>query len=926
MAVCTDPVSARSQRQKFAGRDVSRLLADPGEMTLKVSGSAKEEARVVQIRSAKCTVGSAAGCTLRVRGAGVGRLACWILRGPAGAVVRRLHGPVTLNGGQFEESALKNGDRLRIGGVELEVVDCHQPSQPQAPLFPAPRPMVDTTELETKLAESLATIHRLEAESRQGFQSSIVAADRADQLRTALAAAHEQLEDTCRDLTGAQETIVVQSGTIEAQKREIENQQREIEAIKAELSKLGDGKSASQVEEARRETAAAVRQCAATGAELAQVRSEMAKDQVRWDEERRQYELRLEQRTAEIEALRNVASGQEGAMTVVFGKDGKSSGQTAELEAQIKTLKESEIQSLRLIEADQAAIKGKLELLQYEFECKCNELKAAQDRVTATEQQLAASGDLASRAQQLAQREEGLVEREKLLGAAEQRIDEERGALATQLEQLRTQAEQITADRQKVTQDLDEAGKAREQLELDRLQLTNDRAQVEQDRLRLEQDRAQLEQDRARFEQDRTQIEQNRMQVTECEAKQEALEERELQLESQVADLAEQVAAASARAIELDAHREQLTALQTSLDERGLSLQRQQDELEVRSAELEAKTAELNSLRDEVNAQSSAARGEESRGGVEPAGEATNEESRPQSVVVTSAWQSPEELQQESVENAVDHAEPAEGSGADGNESANVDSVLSRLVKSGLWRGGEAADAGSETGEEASEAPVSQTMVFSEPMAGATASLANQEQAGPQRPPRPAQAHGDDEESIESYMDRLMKRVRGDSTPLASKLNPIAKPAEEATPQSVATPAATTEEPTEEAEEAGEYSPRRTAPEISNMTAMRELANSAARSAIDKHVRKHTGKQVTGKLFGACLTVGTSLMLAYWAWKAQSLPAAVAAAIGSCIGLYWTFAAVRRLFNLMRLNRPQEDQPAAVAGAGEQSAAAEITP
>jgi hypothetical protein len=102
--------------------------------------------------------------------------------------------------------------------------------------------------LERKLAEAAVTIQRLEAESRQGFQSSIVAADRADQLRNALAAAHEQLEDTCRDLTGAQETIVVQSGTIESQKREIENQQREIEAIKAELSKLGDGKSAAQVE------------------------------------------------------------------------------------------------------------------------------------------------------------------------------------------------------------------------------------------------------------------------------------------------------------------------------------------------------------------------------------------------------------------------------------------------------------------------------------------------------------------------------------------------------------------------------------------------------------------------------------------------------------------------------------------------------
>ena len=620
---------------------MSRFLADPGKITLKVSGSGKEEARLVQIRSAKCTVGSAVGCTLRVRGAGVGPLACWILRGPAGAVVRRLHGPVTLNGGQFEESALKNGDRLRIGGVELEVVDCNQPTQQPVPLFLAPPPpSVDTSELEAKLAEAMANVQRLEVESRQGFQSSIVAADRADQLRNALAAAHEQLEDTCRDLTAAQETIVVQSGTMEAQTREIEAQKLEIDVIKSEAIKLGDGKSAALVEEARRETAAAVKQCAATGAELAQVRNEMAKEQVRWDEERRQFELRLAQRAAEIEALRNVAGGQEGAMTVVFGRDGNQLDQRADLEAQLKKFeeqiaaKDGEIQSLRLIEADQAAIKGRLESLQSEFECKCNELKIAQDRLMAaeqqaTEQQLATATELDARTQTLVQQEEGLSEREKSVCAAERRIDEEKTALATRLEQLTTQAEQLSIDRQKATQELDQAAQSRQQLEPDRIQLVQDRAQVEQDRVRLaqdqlqfeqdrkqieqgrvqfEQDRTQLEQDRMRFEQDRTQIEQHRMQFTECEAKQEALDERELQLESQAADLADQIAATSSRAIELDAHREQLGALQASLDERSLGLQRRQDELDARTAELEAKAAELNSLRDELNAQVSALR------------------------------------------------------------------------------------------------------------------------------------------------------------------------------------------------------------------------------------------------------------------------------------------------------------------------------
>ena len=78
----------------------------------------------------------------------------------------------------------------------------------------------------------------------------------------------------------------------------------------------------------------------------------MAKEQVKWDEERRQYEVQLEQRAAEIEALRNVAAGQKGANTVVFGRDGSQSGKRADL-LQIKTLeeqvaaKDNEIQSLQ---------------------------------------------------------------------------------------------------------------------------------------------------------------------------------------------------------------------------------------------------------------------------------------------------------------------------------------------------------------------------------------------------------------------------------------------------------------------------------------------------------------------------------------------------------------------------------------------------
>src|SRR4051812_41984779 len=121
MAVRTTSENAPLKAPVAEGRPSSQLLAEAGEMTLRIRAPRHEE-REVHIRSPKCTVGSAAGCTLRLRARGIGGLHCWILRGPQGSVVRRLHGSATLNGAQFNEAPVKIGDCLRIGPVELEFV------------------------------------------------------------------------------------------------------------------------------------------------------------------------------------------------------------------------------------------------------------------------------------------------------------------------------------------------------------------------------------------------------------------------------------------------------------------------------------------------------------------------------------------------------------------------------------------------------------------------------------------------------------------------------------------------------------------------------------------------------------------------------------------------------------------------------------
>ena len=181
-----------------------------------------------------------------------------------------------------------------------------------------------------------------------------------------------------------------------------------------------------------------------------------------------------------------------------------------------------------------------------------------------------------------------------------------------------------------------------------------------------------------------------------------------------------------------------------------------------------------------------------------------------------------------------------------------------------------------------------------------------------------------EDESIDNYMERLLKRVRGESTTdagawkqsqpasaisAASAIAPAAAPLP--TPAALPPPAQIAPEPE------SDYIPRTTAPEGTlGLSAMRDLANTAARTAIETHIRKHTGRQAIGKLVTATLISATSTVLGYWAWKSHSLAAGVGAGVGAAAGLFWTLAALRRIVNVMRRNRqqPPQDPTAPVAG------------
>lgn len=125
------------------------LGAPAGELVLKICGG-EHDGRVLRLNAAKCTIGSAPGCTLRLRARGIRPVHALILRGPTAAIVRCWSPDAQLNERGFTEAQLEMGDKLQFGPISLSVVELAtetQPRQVQLPALPTgeanpqPRPM-----------------------------------------------------------------------------------------------------------------------------------------------------------------------------------------------------------------------------------------------------------------------------------------------------------------------------------------------------------------------------------------------------------------------------------------------------------------------------------------------------------------------------------------------------------------------------------------------------------------------------------------------------------------------------------------------------------------------------------------------------------------------------------------------------------------
>jgi len=182
----------------------------------------------------------------------------------------------------------------------------------------------------------------------------------------------------------------------------------------------------------------------------------------------------------------------------------------------------------------------------------------------------------------------------------------------------------------------------------------------------------------------------------------------------------------------------------------------------------------------------------------------------------------------------------------------------------------------------------------------------------PSDPPR--RGNEGEEESIENYMARLLDRLYGDRGgpqqqargPCEVHQEPPVDPAPQdfpgpspaewsAAPQSVARP-----------RQPKEMAPRTVAPERHvDLSAMRELANLSAHSAIDRHTRRQVTVATWGKVLTTTVAVGVSAVLLRIWWTNQVSELTFHAALVSLLvallwGLQWARLASRKMLHTSR--------------------------
>ncbi|MCU0878859.1 MAG: hypothetical protein MUF06_13835 [Pirellulaceae bacterium] len=610
---------------------LSRLLGVPtNKLALRVV-SKEHHGREFSLQGAKCSVGSARGCTLRLRGAGVGPLHCLILRGAGGTIVRRRSPRTLLNGAPFDDALLRPGDRLQVGPVELEIVDCAVVGEAwQAGSVALP---------------PLATLAR----ERDQFETAAQAATRESAiLRTTVAELETQSAARITELTAQLAELAAERDSLSVQLESAELLAAERAKLLTEQSALVEMLTAGQAELAEMRSHLAARENEIEGM-LQQETRRVSEIQNRLEDalrERQTLESRLREQT---DALRGEAVSREQERERLIGECerldeelnklrelvGYTAAERDQLTLQMGQDQQwlvGELRGLREQQSELANVHRERAQLQERLDQVQAELVAAQKQISVLqvegdhhlhcemeqttelrrllEQAEFANAELTERLERQAR--DWQLERECLREQAD-RVSGQCGQLEEQLTHIRAVFDSLAAERDRIAAELDSAAQRGEQdtnaLASERDALARQLAETEDQRRRFEEQLAEQMQQAAMAQSRLAEIETRanladewQRQANEANDRvaylQEQLADVELRLESATTELQAGLTAARQSAadweckagelqVQLSAAQLQLTAAESQLVGKQSAWQSELVAIETRSAELE---------------------------------------------------------------------------------------------------------------------------------------------------------------------------------------------------------------------------------------------------------------------------------------------------------------------------------------------------
>ncbi len=857
------------------------LLGTPvADLLLKIIGTARD-GQVVRLTAAKCTIGSAAHCTLRLRARGVRAVHALILRGPGGVVFRAWAPNSRVNGEPVADAVLEAGDRITIGPIELEVLAAEGP--PADP-FDAGRTVVLDRRPASRpnLLESAAArvaSRPAPSESRQ-VTSSVPRPKRwRPRIRKLVEEVRKLREEIDRFEQAAPlvNQYALEAAQLRARLESIEPQhaewQSELERLRAELDQRQDQLSEELATldrgraeiEAERRAWQAERETARRDAELAQQQAQAA-----WTHHVAQREAELDAAAQELERKRGelseLAQGRQdldSRQAALAEHEAAVAARQADLERQAVELEERSAELVRR-EAELAEAQASLQRAQEELAaCRSafesqqmsarEELAAAREALAAAESecarareqlhaefQLLASSreEIESQGSRLADFEAELVAARQAIAALHESEQERLGERSAELERL---AAELSVRELELAERLQAATKGNTEAGTDTVVADDTTAQASE----LQQLRQQLEGREselahrehllaARVGEHQQQLEQVEAARRELIARAEELDLREAELAARpAADLTVEVAeqnlqpdAALAAEAELQRQREELEAsLETLRQERESFAQ----ERSRASDRLDAEARELAEAREQLDAERE---------------QLTVEREAWESHISRSAMRSPAPVDDELEEDAVAYSEFSPARQA--------------------YRPMSPSDAETE------HMPLNETLC--------------------------RLTHADDEDSIESHIAAFMTRLRNGQPappPVVERTLPKRRKSDEPPPAPLDAEPADRREPASlvlDVATAPLETARRKAPEEkSSMNVLREIGLSHARSAIDTHGQRRSLQQayVTLAISAACLAA--AFFVLYMSGNAAMQSVGIVILV---VGIYWMASSI----------------------------------